>query len=134
MDGPHRRQQTVLIEGPMEIIEQLHQMLRRDRIQRLADVIVRGDALDLEQTAGVIAGAGQFHVLLETQEGGALGEEHREGGQRDVGHGELGVGAGARIRQRAGDGAQTGDEVIETELRHAPVDAGTGIKVQVTIV
>ena len=124
----------MFIKSPVQIIEEFHQMFRRDRVERLADVIVRRDGLNLEEAAGVIAGAGQFHVLLETQEGGALGEEHLEGGQREVGHGILRVVARARIRQRACDGAQTGDEVIETEQLHAPLDAGTGSKVPVTIV
>ena len=135
LDSPHGRQQPVRIKGPIQIIEQLHHMLRRDGVERLADVIVRGDALDLEKGAGVVATARLFHVALETQERGALGEEHGERRQRDVGHGELRVGAGARVRQRAGEGAHAGDEVIETEgLLHAHLDAGTGPKVQVTIV
>ena len=124
MDGPHGRQQTLLIKGPVQIIEEFHQVFRRDRIQRLADVIIAGDGLDLKQTAGIIAGAGLFHVPLETQERGTLGEEHRERRQREVGHGVLRVVARARVRQRAGHGAQTGDEVIETEQLHAPLDAG----------
>jgi hypothetical protein len=135
LDRPHGRQQTQFIEGPVQIIEERHQMFRRDRVQRLTDVIVRGDALDLEKRAGVVAGAGLFHVPLETQKRRTLGEENREGGQRDVGHGELSIVTGARVRQRAGDGAYAGDEVIETgRLLHAPLDAGTRSKVQVTIV
>ena len=131
----HGRQHTQFIKGPVEIIEQFHQMLRRDRVERLADVIVGGDACDSEEGAGVIAAAGLFHVPLETQERGTLGEEDREGGQGDVGHGELSVVPRARVRQRAGHGAQAGDEVIETQgLLHALLDAGTGSKVQVTIV
>jgi hypothetical protein len=134
-DRAHGREHTQFIEGPVQIIEERHQMFRLDRVERLADVIVGGDALDLEKRAGIVAGAGLFHVPLETQERGTLGEEHREGRQRDVGHGELSVVTGARVRQRAGDGAHAGDEVIETQgLLHAPLDAGTGSKVQVTIV
>ena len=135
MNGPHGRQQTQFIEGPVQIIEERHQMFRRDRVERLTEVIVRGDALDLEKRAGVVAGAGLFHVPLETQERRTLGEENRERRQRDVGHGDLGVVARARVRQRAGDGAHAGDKVIETGgLLHAPLDAGPGLKVQVTIV
>ena len=119
----------------MEIVEEFHQRFRRDRVERLTDVIVRGDGLDLEQTAGVVAGAGLFHVPLETQERGTLSEENGEGGQRDIGHGVLRVVTRARVRQRASDGAPAGDEIIETRrLLHAPLDAGTGSKVQVTIV
>ena len=109
-------------------------MFGRDRVQRLANVIVGGDALNLEQTAGIVAGAGLFHVPLETQERRTLGEENREGRQRDIGHGVLRVVTRARVRQRAGEGAQTGDKIIETGRLHAPLDAGTRSKVPVTIV
>ena len=105
-----------------------------NRIERLADVIVRGDALDLEQGAGVVAPARVFHVLLKTQERRALSEEHREGSRGDVGHGETRVVAGAPIRECGGDGAPASDELIESARVHAPSNAGTGPKVQVTIV
>ena len=121
----------MLLKGPLQIIEEFHQMFRRDRVQRLADMIVRGDALDLEKTAGIIAGAGLFHVPLETQERGALGEENGERRQREIGHGVLRVVAGARVRQRVGDGAHAGDEVIETGgLLHAPIQPVRGQKYQ----
>ena len=58
----------------MQIIEQRHQMLWRDRVERLADMIVRGDALDLEKRAGVVGAAGLFQVPLETQKRATLGE------------------------------------------------------------
>ena len=125
LDGPHGRPQTLLSKGFMQIIEPLHQRFRRNRVERLAKVIIRGAGLDLEKRAGINAGAGQFHVPLETQERGALGEEHRERRQRDVGHGVLGVGA-----VRGSGSAPAGDEVIETGLLHALLDAGPGQKYQ----
>ena len=80
-------EQTGLIEGAVQIIKETEEVAGFNRIERLADVIVGGDALDLEQGTGVVATARLLHVLLETQERRALGEEDREGRQRDVGHG-----------------------------------------------
>jgi hypothetical protein len=63
-----------------------------------------------------------------------VGEKDGESRQSDVGQGELDIVAGAPIREVCGDRTQALDEVIEAARVHAPRDAGTGSKVQVTIV
>jgi hypothetical protein len=44
------------------------EVMRRDRIERLADVIVGGDAFDLEQETGIVTPLSLLHVLLKAQE------------------------------------------------------------------
>ena len=117
---PHGRQQTGLIEGAVQFIKETEQVAGFDRIKGLADVIVRGDALDLEERTGVVATARRFHVLLETQERRALGEEHRESGRGDVGHGEVGIAARASIRQPGGDNAPPSHQMIKGTGIHGP--------------
>ena len=107
-------------------------MMGRDRVERLADVIVGGNAPDLEERAGVVAAASLFHGLLVTQERRALGEKDGESRQSDVAHVELSIGACAPVGQLGGDTAEAFDEEIEGARVHAPRDAGTGSKVQVT--
>lgn len=77
--APHVFQHARLLEGAAQIIKETEEVVRFDLVQRLADVVIRGDALDLEKGAGVVATAGLLHLLLETQERGALGEEDRAG-------------------------------------------------------
>lgn len=73
--GPHGLQHARLIEGLVQIIKEAEEVVRLDRVERLADVVIGGDTLDLEEGTGVVASAGLLHLLLETQERGALGEE-----------------------------------------------------------
>jgi len=114
----HGFEQPVFVEGAMQVVKEAKQVFGRDRIQAVADVIVGGNALDLEQGAGVVLSAVLFHELLEAQEGGALGEENREGTKRDVGQGVLSVIARARVRQLGGDRTQALDELIEAARVH----------------
>jgi hypothetical protein len=53
-------------------------MSRFDRIERLADVVVAGDALDLKKGARIVGAAGLFHGPLEAQERRTLSEEVRK--------------------------------------------------------
>jgi hypothetical protein len=118
----------------VEIIKQTEEVAGFNRIERLADVIVGGNVLDLEQGTGVVATARLFHVLLETQERRALREKDGERRQGDLGHGIARVVACAPIRECGGDGAPASDQVVEGAPIHAPSNAGTCPKVQVTIV
>ena len=77
-DGAHLLQQPRLVESLVEIVKETEEMTGLNRIERLADVIVAGNAFDLKERAGVVATAGLFHGLLETQERRALGEKDRE--------------------------------------------------------
>ena len=131
---PHGGEQTGLIEGLVQIIKQTEQVAGGNRIKRLADVIVSGDAPDLEQGTGVVTPARLLHVLLETQERRALSEEDGKRRQGDIGHGIARVVARAPIRESGRDVAPASDEMIESARIHAPSNAGTDPKVQVTIV
>jgi len=115
------------------ISETLRELVVFNRIKRVANVIVGRNVHDLEQGAGVVAPGRGFHVLLKIQERRELSEEHRKGRRGDVGHGGLGIVAGAPIRECGGDGASASDEMIESARVHAPSNAGTASKVQVTI-
>ena len=117
----------------MEIIKETEEMLRRDRVKGLADVIVGGNLLDLEKGAGVVAAAGLFHAQLITQERRALGEEHGERRQSNIRHCIARIVAGAPVGQPGGDAAQTFDEVIEGTQIHASSNAGTRAKVKLQL-
>jgi hypothetical protein len=82
-------------------------------------VVVGGDAFDLEEGAGVVLSAVLFHELLEAQEGGTLGEEDREGRQRNVGQGVSGVLTRAIVGQPGGKDAQAFDKSIEVARVHS---------------
>jgi hypothetical protein len=130
----HGLQQTRLRKGLVQVIKETKKVARLDRVERLADVIVGGDALHLEKRSGVVPARGFFHVLLKAQEGGTLGEEYREGGQGNVRHGEAAILTRAPIGQTGGDDTQASDDVIEGARIHAPINGSTAPKVQVTIV
>jgi len=130
----HLFQQTRLIEGVVQFIKQAEEVMGRDRVERLADVIVAGNLFDLKERPGVVASASLFHRALIAQERRALGEEHRKSRQSNVGHAIAGIVTGAPVRQSGGDGTQAFDEMIEDARVHASSNAGTGAKSTVTIV
>ena len=109
-------------------------MARFNRIEHLSDVVVAGDAPDLEKATRVVASPGLFHRLLVTQKRRALGEKDAEGRESDVRHGIKDVLAGASVRQGGGGRSQALNEMIESARIHAAIDASTGVLVQVTIV
>ena len=117
-DRAHGLEQPVFIEGPVQVVKEIEEVVRPHRVERLADVVVGGDAPDLEEGAGVVLSPVLFHELLEAQEGGSLGEEDREGRERDVGQGEAGVFARAPVGQPGGDGAQASDEPVKVVRVH----------------
>ena len=114
----HRLQQTHLRKGLLEFVKKTEQLRGRDRVERLSKMVVGRDALNLKEGAGVMAAARLFHMALEAQERGALGEKDREGRQNKVGHLEETVGAGAPVRQSGGDRAKAFDESIEAVRVH----------------
>lgn len=131
--APHRLEQTGLRKALVQVIEEAENLGGFNRIERLADVIIAGDALDLEQRPGVVAAGGFFHVLLETEEGRTLREEDRQRRGGPIGHGVEGIPTRARVRQSGGDGSPASQQIFEAPRMHAPRDAGTVPKVQVTI-
>ena len=133
-DRPHRLDQSGLLKALMEIVEEAEQIQRGNRIQRLPNVVVTRDVLDLEERTGIVASASSFHGLLETEERGALGEEDCKGRQRDIGHAIAQVIASTPIGQRARRSVEAPEDAIEATVIHAIRNAGTGSKVQVTIV
>ena len=131
---PHGLQQTCFRKGAVQLIKEAKEVARFDRIQGLADVIIRGDLFHLEKGVGVVVATGLFHVLLKAQEGGTLGEEHSKGGHTDVRHGVRGILAGAPIRKPGRDHAKAIHHLIEAPRIHGLRNASTPLKVQVTIV
>ena len=60
----------------------------------------------MEQALGIALALGLLHGFLVRQEGGALGEEDREGAQANVFHGIGDIVAGAAVGKAAHDLAQ----------------------------
>ena len=52
----------------------------RHTVEKVADRVVGGDALETEQGVGIGASVLPVQCLLEGEEGGAVGEEHGKGG------------------------------------------------------
>ena len=132
-DGPQGFPPPRLIEAVVQLIKETEARPRLDRVERLANGIIGGNALDLEEGTGVVATAGPFPIPLATQERGALGEKDRAGRPGDGSHGKAGVVAGAPIGPLGGNRAPTSDALREAARIHAPSNAGTGPKGQVTI-
>ena len=116
----HGLQQTGLLEALMEVVEEAEQAGWLNRVERLADVIVGRNALDLEQGTGVVAPGSLFHVLLETEERGTLGEEDGQGRGGNIGQVMEAVVPRAPIRQSGGDSTPALDKMIETVARVHP--------------
>jgi hypothetical protein len=77
------------------------ELLWRDRIEGLPDVIVRRDLVQMEQALGVALSLGLLHGFLMGQEGGALSKEDREGAQANVLHRILSIVARALVGESA---------------------------------
>src|SRR4051794_12119268 len=91
-EPPEGRDPARAFEPRNRLAESREEVIGRDRIEHVADVIVAGNAGDAEQGLAVRAAVAGLELALMIEEGGALGEEHREGGQAGVGHGIMTVG------------------------------------------
>ena len=69
------------------VLEHGTKVIGRDWVEHAADVTVAGDAAHPEQGVSVGAAVPGLKLALVGEKRGALGEEHREGGQTEVGHG-----------------------------------------------
>jgi len=67
-------------------VEKRKQMIGRNRIEHVTDVIVGGDALHAEERFTIRAPAAAFEGSLVGKKGRALGEEDRKCGHADVAH------------------------------------------------
>ncbi len=74
-------------------------MLRRDRVEQGADLVITGNAGDAKQALGVGAPLSMAECLLVGQKGGRLREEDSESSQGSVLHRVLGVLAAAQVGQ-----------------------------------
>ena len=103
--------------------ERRKEVIGRHRIEHVADVVVGGNAADAEQGLAVRAAVAGLKLALMIQEGRALSEEHRQGGQADVGHGILAVGSRALVREpltAAPHDAQQAVEHLHPDLESDP--------------
>lgn len=118
--GAHLLEQADLRGAVVEVVKDRQEVRGRDRIEQVADVVVRGDAIHPKERGGVVGSASLAEGGLMGEEGGALGEEDRQGGQDRIGHlvdamvALAGVGEGLRA------GAQPLDQVIEGAQNHEP--------------
>ena len=94
------RQPTALRQRSERIGEQGKQMIRADRIEHLADVIVGRDLVHAEQRPAVRPVAAVLQRALMSQEGRALHEKHRERRQPYIGHGIAAVVSRAFVGKR----------------------------------
>lgn len=94
--------------------------LGRDGVEHLANLIVAGDRLEVEETLGVVMTPRLLHRLLIRQEGGRLSEEDREAAQTKVGHRIGDVLAPAPVGQSGEHLAQVADQIVEARAAQAP--------------
>lgn len=93
--GPHGFQDALLIKGLEKIIEEIVEMSGTDRIKSFSNMVIRGNFPDLKETMSIGGGACLLHGPLEGEKRRTLSEEDREGGESNVGHGILFIGASA---------------------------------------
>ncbi len=125
---PYGFEQTRFGKGLVQIIKQAEKVGSFDRVEYLAKVVIARNALDLKEGMGVVAAAGFFHVLVETEEGGTLGKKNRKGRERDIGQSVETVLAGARIRQPGRYGTPALDKLIQAARVYAPKACRSGPK------
>jgi hypothetical protein len=92
-------QVTQVVEPIEEVGKQGKELFGRDRVEEIADVVIRGDLGHLEQGRGVTAAFGQRHVSLKLQKRSALCEKDRKPAERRVYHCIVVVVVGAYIHQ-----------------------------------
>jgi len=119
VDAAESLQDPRCTQGVVDPIIHRIEGLGRDRVEHLADLIVAGDLLEVEETLGVVMTPGLLHRLLMRQEGGRLGEEDREGAQTKVGHRIGGVLAPAPVGQSGEHLAQVADQIVEARAAQA---------------
>ena len=95
------------------VLEHGTKVIGRDRVEHAADVAVTGDAAHPEQSVGVGAAVPGRKLALVGQKRGALGEEHRECGQAEVGQGLGAVVAPARVREALAAAPHGADQALE---------------------
>src|ERR1035437_1098613 len=118
VDRPEAFQQALLAQRLVNFVIQREELVWRNRIQGLTNVIVTGNLLDLKEALGIAAALGFLQSLLRAQEGGGLSEKDREGAQADVLHRIMGIVAGVRVGQAAQGLAQGTDQLIPTLAAH----------------
>jgi hypothetical protein len=79
-------QVTQVVEPIDDVGKQGKELFGRDRVEEMADVVIRGDLGHLEQGRGVTAAFGQRHVSLKLQKRSALCEKDRKPAERRVYH------------------------------------------------
>ena len=113
--------------APGHVEENAIEVVRRDPVQRLADMVVDGQALDAEQSADAGPALARLQLFLGRQEGGALEKKRRKTGHSDVGHRDAGVTSGSGVRGRGTERAHFRD--LYGERRHGRHCRTPGIRV-----
>ena len=98
------------------LVERRVNRLGGDAIELFADVVVGGDALHAEQRLAGASVVGFLKLSLMVKERRGLDEEHGKSGHADVVEWELGVGAGAWIRNLSEQIPQVVDQGIDHEI------------------
>jgi hypothetical protein len=119
VDAAESLQDPRCAQGVVDPIIHRIEGLGRDRVEHLADLIVAGDLLEVEETLGVVVTPRLLHRFLMRQQGGRLGEEDREGAQTKIGHRIGGVLAPAPVGQSGEHLAQVADQIVEPRAAHA---------------
>src|SRR5262249_36502228 len=107
-------QHAVLFKACKDLNKHRLQNARRDRIEPLADLIVTGNLLHVEQRLGIILPFGVLQPALVLQKRRRLGEKDAKGAQGSILDGIAGVGTRfAMVRQLGGPSVQDVLEDIE---------------------
>jgi hypothetical protein len=112
-EPPERLKPAGALEHRDNLAEHGKEPIGRDRVEHGADVIVGRDGAHAEQALAVRAPVPLLEPALESQERRALGEEKREGGHADVGHGVVAVRSPAFVRKRPAAAPHGVDQAVE---------------------
>ena len=84
---PLNLEDSVLAGGVVDVFVDGKECFGRDGVEHGPYLIVAGNALDAEESLGVVAVPGPLRGLLMSKEGRRLGEEHRNSTHAEVLHG-----------------------------------------------
>ena len=118
-EGLEGGQRARLAQSLNDLVVERVEFLRGHVVERVADMVVTRDVLDLEQGLRVALALALRHGFLGGQERRALGVEHRERAQADIFHRVCLVLARAPVMQSAYAFADRTDELIEPPQTHA---------------
>ena len=121
IDRPERVEMTQLLERAENVLEHREHALRRDVVQQIPDVVIRGDLLQTKQGLRITDALGFGHHRLMGKKGRTLCEKHGKCRQRNVFHAVTGILTRSLIRELLNPMTELSCQMIEGEQIARPL-------------